>query len=98
MTTVFLLETLQAVLIARDMFEAFARGFGDPSAITGLHFSGLSAPIIGGTGVIFEHDDPLPEIQIHLKSDSGLHRATILCLSYQNPLELANRAQFDLLC
>ncbi|KAF9444812.1 hypothetical protein P691DRAFT_834442 [Macrolepiota fuliginosa MF-IS2] len=48
-TIVFLLETLQAILVARDMFEAFARGFGDPDAITGLHFSGLSAPIIGGT-------------------------------------------------
>ncbi|KXN88400.1 hypothetical protein AN958_07382 [Leucoagaricus sp. SymC.cos] len=46
---VLILETLQAILIARDMFESFARGFGDPDAITGLHFSGLAAPIIGGT-------------------------------------------------
>ncbi|KAF5350058.1 hypothetical protein D9756_009294 [Leucocoprinus leucothites] len=50
---VFMLETLQAILIARDMFESFARGFGDPDAITGLHMSGLSAPIIGGTGYWF---------------------------------------------
>lgn len=50
---VFILESLQAILIVRDMFESFARGFGNPNAITGLHLSGLSAPIIGGTGACF---------------------------------------------
>ncbi|KAF9448748.1 hypothetical protein P691DRAFT_780569 [Macrolepiota fuliginosa MF-IS2] len=47
-TVVCLLETLQVVVIARDMFEVFVKGFGSPNAITELHLSGLSAPIIGG--------------------------------------------------
>lgn len=47
---VFLLETIQVVVIARDMFDAFAKGFGNPDAITGLHLDGLSAPIIAGFG------------------------------------------------
>ncbi|KAF5349949.1 hypothetical protein D9756_009262 [Leucocoprinus leucothites] len=46
---VFLLETAQVIVIARDMFEAFARGFGHPGAITALGLSGFSAPIIAGT-------------------------------------------------
>lgn len=47
---VFALETVQAIAIARDMFEAFGKGFGNPAELTALHLSGLSAPIIGGSG------------------------------------------------
>jgi hypothetical protein len=39
---------LQALLIVRDMFESFARGFGSPEAITGLHLSGPT--VLGRTG------------------------------------------------
>ncbi|KAJ3566556.1 hypothetical protein NP233_g6929 [Leucocoprinus birnbaumii] len=46
---VFMLETAQVIVIARDMFESFAKGFGDPSAITGTHLTGFSAPIVAGT-------------------------------------------------
>ncbi|KAJ3566549.1 hypothetical protein NP233_g6930 [Leucocoprinus birnbaumii] len=46
---VFLLETAQVIVIARDMFESFAKGFGHPDAITALNLSGFSAPIIAGT-------------------------------------------------
>lgn len=45
---VFLMETAQVIVIANDMFEAFAKGFGNPGAITATHLTGFSAPIVAG--------------------------------------------------
>lgn len=47
---VFLLETAQVIVIANDMFQSFAIGFGNPGAITGTHATGFSGPILAGTG------------------------------------------------
>ncbi|TFK32067.1 hypothetical protein BDQ12DRAFT_693076 [Crucibulum laeve] len=45
---VFLLETVQSILVAHDAFEAFAIGFGDVDALTTTHYAWLTMPIMGG--------------------------------------------------
>ncbi|KAF9002872.1 hypothetical protein BDQ17DRAFT_1174405, partial [Cyathus striatus] len=45
---IFILESVQSLLVAHDAFEAYAKGFGNFEALTTGYFSWLTMPIIGG--------------------------------------------------
>ncbi|KAK0459321.1 uncharacterized protein EV420DRAFT_315080 [Desarmillaria tabescens] len=43
---IYVIEFVQAILVAHDMFAAFATGFGDMDALTNMHFDWLTVPIM----------------------------------------------------
>ncbi|TFK32880.1 hypothetical protein BDQ12DRAFT_638237 [Crucibulum laeve] len=43
---VYCLEVVQSIVIARDAFVTFASGFGDPTAVTGMHTLWLTMPLM----------------------------------------------------
>ncbi|KAF9460669.1 hypothetical protein BDZ94DRAFT_1311320 [Collybia nuda] len=45
---VFILETLQAVLIAHDVFASFVDGFSDFKVLTDMHLSWFAIPVLSG--------------------------------------------------
>ncbi|TFK32062.1 hypothetical protein BDQ12DRAFT_728985 [Crucibulum laeve] len=45
---VYVLETLQTILIGHDAFVSFAANFGDVDELTGVHFGWLTIPILSG--------------------------------------------------
>ncbi|KAF9003213.1 hypothetical protein BDQ17DRAFT_1409070 [Cyathus striatus] len=47
---VFLLESVQSILIAHDAFKAYAKGFDKYAALINQYFTWLTMPIIGGIG------------------------------------------------
>lgn len=51
---IFTLEMTQTLLVARDMFDVFASGWGrgDLSQLQSVHLTWLSAPIIDGIGKV----------------------------------------------
>ncbi|KAF9003214.1 hypothetical protein BDQ17DRAFT_1355746 [Cyathus striatus] len=50
---IFILESVQSILVAHDAFEAYAKGFGSFEALTDEYFSWLTMPIIGGVAALF---------------------------------------------
>jgi hypothetical protein len=49
---IFVLETLQAILVAHDAFASFVLGFGDFKALTDMHFAWFTMPVLSGIGMI----------------------------------------------
>jgi len=46
--TIFIVETAQTGVVARDVFETLARGWGDTTAVFSIETQWLTAPIMDG--------------------------------------------------
>ncbi|KAF9460672.1 hypothetical protein BDZ94DRAFT_1323929 [Collybia nuda] len=50
---VFILETLQAILVAHDAFDSFVSGFGNFEILAGVHLTWLTMPVLSGIVAFF---------------------------------------------
>ncbi len=47
---IYVIESVQTILVAHDMFATFGYGFGDIDALTRMNFSWLTVPIMSAVG------------------------------------------------
>lgn len=52
--TVYVLEVVQAVLVAHDLFATFATDFGNVARLTAVRLSWLIMPIVSGIGTWYQ--------------------------------------------
>lgn len=52
---VYILETLQTMVVTHDAFASFGAGFGSFEALDNIQLTCLSIPILSGIGQSFSH-------------------------------------------
>jgi hypothetical protein len=50
--TVYMIELVQTIIMARDAFTIFGYGFGDLAALTGVHLEWFAICILSGIGTL----------------------------------------------
>lgn len=80
----FALETFRSILVSSDGFDTFATHLHDIDAFNRVRFYWLSAPVLGGIGVLFVTRG-LSAIKLCF---SGSHGTTFFRVSLEGPLTL----------
>ncbi len=90
----YVIELVQAMLIAHDMFATFGYGFGDMDALTRVNLNGLTIPIMGALGAqSLCYPFPITYQEISCRCRAGL-----LCIPNPHFVEVTNRPGIHHLC
>ncbi|KAK0486831.1 hypothetical protein EDD18DRAFT_1466758 [Armillaria luteobubalina] len=76
---VYIVELVQAILVAHDAFAVFGHGFGDLDALTNVHFNWLVDPIMGGIAAAVGQG--FYAYRIYMLSRSRIVTAFVICVT-----------------
>ncbi len=91
---IYVIEFVQTILVAHDMFATYGYGFGDMDALTGMNFNWLTVPIMSAVGArsIF------CSFSVTYHNFSCLCQADLLCIPNLHIVEVTNHLDIRHLC
>ena len=92
--SMYVIELVQAMLIAHDMFATFGYGFGDMDALTRVDLYAPTVPILGAIGA----QNICCRFAITYHDISCLCRAGLLCIPYLHSVKVTNHPNTRHLC
>ncbi|SJL07388.1 uncharacterized protein ARMOST_10735 [Armillaria ostoyae] len=71
---IYVVESVQTILVAHDAFATFGYGFGDMDALTGMNFFWLAGPIMSALGLLC-----IPDLHsVEITNYPDIHRLCII--------------------
>ncbi len=91
---IYVIEFVQTMLVAHDVFITFGYGFGDMDALTRVDLYALTVPVMGTIGA----QNICGPFSITYQGVSRLCRAGLLCIPNLHIVEVTNHPDIHRLC